>query len=507
MFNYRDADAAPQAQSGAAGGRGNKRPRTAAMYQRKRAVTACQSCRLRKTKCDNLRPSCGFCSKNGAQCIYPGPETSDYSTFDPASLTILDRLNHVVTLLESRPLAVIAQPSDISQQVSGAPMSVNFPTSSAPSTEATTNLPEMDILQTLDIPDFPSSVINCESILRWPIFEGLVPDVHSFILESAKEDSGQVESTRTSSLGRGVQEDDFIPLSKKFLAYVHVKNPILDVADYKAQVKDAAENGPRWDGPSCLVLRLEIPLPPSGISHCDYPDMFPSPPTELASPTAQNPVLDNLQDDIVPEEEKSWFYYLAEISYRRMMNRAIAVMARDGERGWINNIGDTIKQCKDFSEHIDIWHSHIPPQIDLKDDEMSNNDLAQFVKNRELSCREWIHRPLLFYVIHQSPSDPHYDEALPLAQKCLQITVKHLLRTFGHNRHHGTWYVARSCMTRALTLLAAAKSGKLPLPEGWKEALEMARWTIHRWSTEAPDLQWAEQVLDNILRSIERDSM
>lgn len=102
-------------------------------------------------------------------------------------------------------------------------------------------------------------------------------------------------------------------------------------------------------------MRLEIPLPPSGIAHCDYPDMFPSPPTELASPTAQNPALDTLQEDIVPEEEKSWFYYLAEISYRRMMNRALAVMARDGERGWIDNIGDTIKQCKDFSEHIDIW--------------------------------------------------------------------------------------------------------------------------------------------------------
>ncbi|KAI8672282.1 Zn(2)-C6 fungal-type domain-containing protein [Fusarium sp. Ph1] len=636
MFNYRDgADQAPQAQSGAAGGQGNKRPRTAAMYQRKRAVTACQSCRLRKTKCDNVRPACGFCSKNGAQCIYPGPETSDYSTFDPASLTILDRLNHVVTLLESRPLAVIAQPSEVSQQVSEAPMSVNFLTSAAPTAETTTNLPEIDILQTLDIPGFPSTANNCEGVLHWPIFEGLVPDVHSFILESAKEDSGQAETIRTGSLGRGVQEDDFIPLSKKFLAYVHVKNPILDVADYKAQVRDAAENGPRWDGPSCLVvcppdtlskpllmtdpginstpesirssmsayvdqdtassyylaakkrlgllqpsllntqclffcgvyemyclrpleawshfnracvdlrnllwlrsqrrspenhavsrethrleqrlywscvkseyeLRLEIPLPPSGIAHCDYPDMFPSPPTELASPTAQNQALDTLQDDIVPEEEKSWFYYLAEISYRRMMNRVLAVMARDGERGWIDNIGDTIKQCKDFSEQIDIWHSHIPPQIDLKDDEMSNNELAQFVKNREISCREWIHRPLLFYVIHQNPSDPHYDEALPLAQKCLQLSVKHLFRIFGHNRHHGTWYIARSCITRALTLLAAAKSGRIPMPERWKDALEVARWTIHRWSTEAPDLQWAEHVLDNILRSVARDSM
>lgn len=175
-------------------------------------------------------------------------------SFDPASLTILDRLNHVVTLLESRPLAVIAQPSDVSQPVSENSPSVNFLPSAAPAVEATTNLPEIDILHTLDIPGFPSAANNCEGVLRWPIFEGLVPDVHSFILESAKEDSGQAETIRTGSLGRGVQEDDFIPLSKKFLAYVHVKNPILEVADYKAQVRDAAENGPRWDGPSCLVV-------------------------------------------------------------------------------------------------------------------------------------------------------------------------------------------------------------------------------------------------------------
>lgn len=71
----------------------------------------------------------------------------------------------------------------------------------------------------------------------------------------------------------------------------------------------------------------EIPLPPSGITQCDYLDMFPSPPTELTSPSAYDRG-DNFGDDIVPEEEKSWFYYLAEISYRRMMNRAMAVMAR-----------------------------------------------------------------------------------------------------------------------------------------------------------------------------------
>ncbi|KAJ4320120.1 hypothetical protein N0V84_006007, partial [Fusarium piperis] len=94
-----------------------------------------------------------------------------------------------------------------------------------------------------------------------------------------------------------------------------------------------------------------------------------------------------------------------------------------------------------------------------------------------------------------------------LAGKCIEFCVKHLFRTFGHNRHHGTWCVARSYVTKALMLLAAAKSGKIPLPEGWKDALEIVRWTIHRWSAEAPDFQWTEHVLDSILKSVEKDSM
>ncbi|KAF5687273.1 oleate-activated transcription factor 1 [Fusarium circinatum] len=547
-------------------GQGNKRQRTAAMYHRKRAVTACQSCRLRKTKCDNVRPVCGFCSRSGAQCVYPGSgPDSDYSSYDPASLTILDRLNHVVSLLESRPLAVLVnetgsydsphEASDIPRR----PASITQPLRVAPihaSRDLTTLVPEDDVLQVLERPDFPSASNNCESIMRWPIFRDLVPEVNSFVLE-LNEDVEAGPSDARASGGRGVQEEEFILLSKRFLAYVHVKNPILDVKDYKNKVREAAENGPRWDAclsvpfhteadvdgspastrssattvidpdtaasyylaakkrlgllqPSLLYiqclflcgiyemyclhplqawfhfnracvdlrnilwtrsqkkssqattqetrrleqrlywscvkteyeLRYEIPLPPSGITQCDYPDMFPSPPTELTSPSAYDRG-DTFDDDIVPEEEKSWFYYLAEISYRRMMNRAMAVMARSGEQGWSNNISEAMEHCKEFNEQIDLWYSHIPPQIDPKNAVHANNELAQFLKNREISCREWIHRPFLFYVLHKSPEDEHYGRAIPLAQRCLELCVEHLFRTYGHNRHHGTWYIAQ----------------------------------------------------------------
>ncbi|KAJ4161008.1 hypothetical protein NW765_005858 [Fusarium oxysporum] len=247
-------------------GQGNKRQRTAAMYHRKRAVTACQSCRLRKTKCDNVRPVCGFCSRNGAQCVYPGSgPDSDYSSYDPASLTILDRLNHIVSLLESRPLAVLVNESGSFTRPSepfdssGRQAAISQPLRVTPiqaSSDPTTHVPENDILQVLDRLDFPSTSNNCESIMRWPIFQDLVPEVHSFVLELNEDVEAGPSDARGVSGGKGVQEEDFVQLSKRFLAYVHVKNPILDVKDYKKKVREAAENGPRWDGASCLVVSI-----------------------------------------------------------------------------------------------------------------------------------------------------------------------------------------------------------------------------------------------------------
>jgi len=48
-------------------------------HPRKRAVTACENCRARKIKCDNLRPICSSCSKLGALCSYD--QRSDHSSY------------------------------------------------------------------------------------------------------------------------------------------------------------------------------------------------------------------------------------------------------------------------------------------------------------------------------------------------------------------------------------------------------------------------------------------
>ncbi|KAI9899762.1 hypothetical protein N3K66_006223 [Trichothecium roseum] len=67
-----------------------------ARYPRKRSLRACHVCRARKTKCDNVRPTCGFCSSLGISCTFDDAER-DHSTFDAASLEIIRQLGHIIS--------------------------------------------------------------------------------------------------------------------------------------------------------------------------------------------------------------------------------------------------------------------------------------------------------------------------------------------------------------------------------------------------------------------------
>ena len=63
--------------SDAEGGREPKRRRVAGSVIQPgripRRKAACQQCRARKVKCDNVRPMCGNCQLDGSGCIYVDP--------------------------------------------------------------------------------------------------------------------------------------------------------------------------------------------------------------------------------------------------------------------------------------------------------------------------------------------------------------------------------------------------------------------------------------------------
>lgn len=142
--------------------RGSKRPaaRGTAFYPRKRANTACQVCRARKTKCDNQKPTCSYCLSVGAKCIQ---SPVDLSAFDPASLKILERLDELESLIKEPWNAAqgggIDSPGDLES-----PKELSSANAPYKSTDDLNDIPLRSIL--------PEKV---ESLLLWSAFGDRLP--------------------------------------------------------------------------------------------------------------------------------------------------------------------------------------------------------------------------------------------------------------------------------------------------------------------------------------------
>jgi Fungal Zn(2)-Cys(6) binuclear cluster domain len=216
--------AASSAGSGAASGR-RPAPRGTAAYPRKRANTACQVCRARRTKCDNKKPACSFCERVGAKCI---SSSVDLSAFDPASLKILERLDQ----LEERLLSQQQQQSQ-----------------SASLTDAA--VPSQPRSQ------FHSLSTNVEDVLSWPVFEGRFDthlDLKSLLRRIPPDAAVQSPVSETHGVSNGSDSRMELELLDAFLQHVHVKNPILDEAGIRQMVYRINLEGFGWDAESCLVL-------------------------------------------------------------------------------------------------------------------------------------------------------------------------------------------------------------------------------------------------------------
>lgn len=71
---------------------------------RKRSHTACDSCRHKKIKCDNVRPQCGACKRNNVSCRFRSDEPSaDGAGLELASASIMAKLDVILSELRDSP--------------------------------------------------------------------------------------------------------------------------------------------------------------------------------------------------------------------------------------------------------------------------------------------------------------------------------------------------------------------------------------------------------------------
>ncbi|CAK7217250.1 Zcf27p [Sporothrix eucalyptigena] len=235
-------------------------PRAAATYPRKRATQACLTCRFRRTKCDNARPACAACVRLGADCSY---READHSTFDPASLTILHRLDELERLFRQRQneasSAILAATTAATSLNGGQAILGNGNgariDASSPVSQAQSDLSyAVDVWSREKRPQ-----VSIDAVLQWAPFKDEGFKTRMFPAPR-NDDSKSPESNGNGNGGwRGAIDLD-LPAAdsvlRSFFDNVHVFNPILEEEDVQDYVKMIRFQGIGWDAVSCLTLLI-----------------------------------------------------------------------------------------------------------------------------------------------------------------------------------------------------------------------------------------------------------
>jgi hypothetical protein len=244
----------PQSQGSSSTKRSASISRGSAAYRRKRAVTACQVCRARRTKCDQKKPSCSFCESIGAEC---NSDPGSLSAFDPASIAIIERLDNLQRKFDSI------------SQVSLLDNAVHLSHGNGSDKNAHHNRPLGNFL-----PE------NLDAILKWPIFRHLtLPVVPT---PSHCSPASLCSSTQAPSISDELHPAACNQWVDDFFRHDHCKNPILDEQSTRRLVRKVCQEGVGWNAESCLVLlvcangALACPLSNCSVSSNEVTSLIPN---------------------------------------------------------------------------------------------------------------------------------------------------------------------------------------------------------------------------------------
>ncbi|RDW75745.1 hypothetical protein BP5796_06566 [Coleophoma crateriformis] len=571
-----------------------KRPasRGSASYPRKRANKACQVCRARRTKCDNQRPACGFCEKTGAICTWL---PNDLSSFDPASLAILERFDQLESLLLS---TVQQNPARSLEQTLVTPHS----------NAAVTYQDEISEDQ-LGCVDNELVNVRLEEVLQW---DPLQTQLSSFV---CPPETHQDHSVRFSNGQEYSSEElDLVSCDEMLMCFwksVHSKNPILVQEDLRQRMSNVCMNGIRWDAESCLVLlvcalgtissdfgentedeeqllareeethrlakaehyfsaaqkRIGVCLGKRGLLEAQcffYAGVYLATTMRLEaawslflqakvacqdfrclsridSPTEVLESNSEVQDSLLAEEctywtclkselelhhdisapgfrsidlwyperfpapprnnmidnDRPWFFYLAEIALRRLANRIMGHVARNYDLNNPQDLSRAREATAAFEHEAQDWVTSLPNPNGLNN--ISSDVLNFILKGHLANCYELMYWPFLGHALNapstQTLSDPeNVVKSLKLCVDRIEINQP----GFRH-RHHGTYGMVRSCARSAFVLLAAHWKGGLfreIMPENWQRSVWSVIQLLEFWKLEIKGAnKWKEMMV------------
>ncbi|KAL8358879.1 hypothetical protein RB601_008222 [Gaeumannomyces tritici] len=221
-------------------------------------------------------------------------------------------------------------------------------------------------------------------------------------------------------------------------------------------------------------------------------------------------------------ERTSWYFYLSEISLRRLCARIGAELLELREKhassqpGFLAAVAANIPS---YEEQTLDWIRSLPPCLSF-DAAPEKGDICRFVlRGQALNIYEMIYWPFLSTILGGDGVSTHgyfngSDQAglhRQLAQKGLDYHLYRLVvnKPGYQHWHHGTLYMMHSCYRSSLILVAAAigcapggEDGgdgsrfRLSVPPGWHQSVGEVLSLLAIWSTETSEFDQVRSVLE-----------
>ncbi|KAM5510242.1 C6 zinc finger domain-containing protein [Fusarium oxysporum f. sp. phaseoli] len=539
-------------------------PRGTAFYPRKRANTACQVCRARKTKCDNQKPACSYCVSVGATCIQ---SPVDLSAFDPASLKILERLDELEKLIREPKHDTTNQ--DVAQHETEL-LPEESPTQLSP--ESLGDIPLRSIL--------PEKM---ESLLLWSVLSRDMSS-HTTLHPDPPQPSPSYSPGCTSLADIADLDTQGVKaLLDNFFDHVHCKNPILEEAAARKVVLNVVIDGIDWSPGSCLTLIIcsgafsggaeedwdvdgeiryywgavflsfgrvfdehvqtirglaraqslsamdgsDLARPELGETQQEavywsawkserelrgelsLPDFsMPYSSSVLYPPFFPTPPhpLESTKTTASSRQHTAWLFYLSEISLRRLSSRTCNDIL-ELHRASSSNL-DFLKQLSllipAYETQANEWAESLPPELSIASTPLEDNVCCFVLRGHLVNFFERLYWP--FVMAHLAALERGVTTPIPGRQFVEKGLEYHVLNVeineagFLH-RHHGTWLMIRALVRSATVLLAARLLGS-GMPAGWRDACERIMQVLRAWEDDVPGLSNHRNFLEEVLHGL-----
>lgn len=171
---------------------------------------------------------------------WPTSNNFTVSSFDPASLAILQRLDELESLVR------VAIPDTTT------PQEVDHP-SSGKAFQAQEGFSQRDSLSSQE------PFINVEAVLEWPILRSFLDTQPLSLANILQAGSAETDVAWNRLLqAPDFDEDATNQLLQNFIDNFHIYNPVIELTHLQEDIRTSLYNGLGWDSSACISVRSAI---------------------------------------------------------------------------------------------------------------------------------------------------------------------------------------------------------------------------------------------------------